>query len=137
MTRAQLIDLLANAGHRLSQAVRGFWHRRASIEEVERLSRGDATSIAHALGVSNSDLRALAAKDATSADLLVRRMNTIGLEAARIDPAVMRDMQRCCSLCRDKGLCIHELEDQPREPMWPAYCPNEQTLAALTEPTAN
>jgi hypothetical protein len=46
---------------------------------------------------------------------------------------VMRDLQRCCSKCKDKGRCVHELEDHPREPLWPKYCPNEQTLAALTE----
>jgi hypothetical protein len=137
MTRAQLVDLVAKAGRWLSQAIRDFRQRRTSICEVAHLNPQDATSIAHDLGVSASDLRALAAKDANSADLLARRMATVGLDPKRVDPAVMRDLQRCCSLCRDKGLCIHELEDRPREPMWPAYCPNQQTLAALTERTAN
>jgi hypothetical protein len=43
----------------------------------------------------------------------------------------MRDLQRCCSMCRDKTLCVHELEDKPRQAMWPKYCPNEYTLACL------
>jgi hypothetical protein len=59
-------------------------------------------------------------------------MATLGLDPTKLDGAVMRDLQRGCSLCRDKQLCVHELEDKPREPTWPKYCPNEHTLAALS-----
>jgi hypothetical protein len=44
----------------------------------------------------------------------------------------MRDLQRCCSNCDSKQLCAHELEDKPKGASWPKYCPNEQTIAALT-----
>jgi hypothetical protein len=73
-----------------------------------------------------------------SAELLQRRLQALGIAPSRIEPAVMRDLQRCCSQCHDKALCAHELEDRPKEATWPSYCPNEQTIRALqTEPPDN
>jgi hypothetical protein len=31
-----------------------------------------------------------------------------------VDPALMRDLQRCCSMCDSKQLCVHELEDSQK-----------------------
>lgn len=58
-------------------------------------------------------------------------MKTIGLDPKAIDGIAMRDLQRCCSECDSKGLCVHELEDRPKEAAWPSYCPNQQTFEAL------
>src|SRR5262249_4151712 len=92
--------------------------------------------IARDLGISPDELHVLAAQDKSAADLLLRRMETLRLDPTQVDSAVVRDLQRCCSKCKDKVLCAHELEDRPRKAMWPKYCPNEQTLAALTEERA-
>jgi hypothetical protein len=51
--------------------------------------------------------------------------------ASCVDPSVMRDLQRCCSNCDSKQLCVHELEDKPKGAIWPKYCSNEQTIEAL------
>jgi hypothetical protein len=83
------------------------------------------------VGVPPDELRVVTGKGEHAADLLVRRLRTLGLKARRIDPAVMRDLQRCCSECASQGLCVHELEDRPRHATWPDYCPNRLTLAAL------
>ena len=48
------------------------------------------------------------------------------------DPAVMRDLQKCCALCTSKALCRRELADEPHSEHWRNYCPNSDTLAALT-----
>jgi hypothetical protein len=117
----------------LTAAVTALWRRRASVKEIDRLGTQEATCLARDLGISADELRLLAAQDKDAADLLVRRMETLGLDAARIDPTVLHDLQRGCSKCADKGLCVHELEDHPRNAAWPKYCPNEQTLAALRE----
>ena len=123
------VDLL----HRVAEAARAIWRRNISANEVARLGTQETTCLARDLGISTSDLRVLAGQDKNAADLLVRRMMILGLDPAKLDLAVMRDLQRCCSMCRDKQLCIHELEDKPREvSSWPKYCPNENTLAALT-----
>lgn len=132
----QLAGLLATVQRQLTAAATAFWQRRASVDEIGRLGPQEMRCLARDLGISADDIRLLAAKDRNAADLLYRRMKTIGLDPAHIDPAVMRDLQRGCSKCIAKGLCVHELEDQPREPTWPQYCPNEQTLAALAQEPA-
>jgi Family of unknown function (DUF6455) len=128
---------LARAAHQLSAATKAFWQRQASVNEIDRLDGQDLTFLARDLGIPADEIRALAATDKNAADLLVRRMQTLGLDPTRIDHALMRDLQRCCSKCTEKGLCIHELEDRPRDPTWPQYCPNKQTLAALTTQVAS
>ena len=88
--------------------------------------------VAQELGISVAELRSLASRDKTAANLLYRRLETLRLDPASIDLAVMRDLQRCCSNCNSKQLCVHELEDKPKTASWPKYCPNEDTIAALT-----
>lgn len=125
----QLVGLLRG----LVQAVRRLSRRRTSVSEIACLEPQELASIARDLGTSPDELRVLAGQDKSAADLLLRRMETLRLDPTQVDSAVMRDLQRCCSMCKDKVLCVHELEDRPREAMWPKYCPNEQTLAAITE----
>lgn len=128
----QLVELLRE----LVEAARRLSRRCTSANEIARLEPRELACIARDLGISPGELRALAAQDKSAADLLLRRMETIRLDPTQVDAAVMRDLQRCCSTCKDKVLCVHELEDRPREATWPKYCPNEQTLAALTEEQA-
>jgi hypothetical protein len=128
-----LTNLLARVAHFSSTAVKGFMERRASVQEIDSMDAQDRNAFARDLGISAGELRVLAGHDKSAADLLVRRMQVLGFDPRDVDPAVMRDLQRCCSQCTDKGLCIHELEDGPRNPTWPQYCPNKLTLAALKE----
>ena len=127
----EMSNLLASVWRQTVKAIQGRRQRRASVDEIAYLDAQEMTCLARDLATSADELRILAGKDKGSADLLVRRMKTLGLEPRRVDPIVMRDLERCCSKCADKGLCVHELEDKPRDPTWPKYCPNEQTLAAL------
>jgi hypothetical protein len=129
---SQLVELWRG----LVEAARRLSRRHSAVNEIARLEPRALACIARDLGISPGELRVLAAQDKSAADLLLRRMETLGLDPAQVDSAVMRDLQRCCSKCTDKVHCVHELEDRPREAMWPKYCPNEQTLAALTEERA-
>jgi hypothetical protein len=133
MLHNKLTNWLATAWGQLTVGVDSLRQRYVSVNEIEHLDPQEVKCLAQDLGIPDHELRILAAKDKHAADLLARRMEALGLDAARVDFAVMRDLQRCCSKCKDKGRCVHELEDDPREPLWPKYCPNEQTLAALTE----
>jgi hypothetical protein len=117
-------------------AARRMSRGRPSIGNIPLLEPRDLACIARDLGISPYELRVLAAQDKSAADLLLRRLETLRLDPAQVDSTVMRDLQRCCSMCKDKVLCVHELEDRPREAMWPKYCPNELTLAALSEEQA-
>src|SRR5262245_24400117 len=94
--------------------------------EVER--------IAHDVGVSGGELCILAGKWPASPDLLSRRMEEIKLDAAdlaRVEPQVMRDLQKTCSLCAGKRRCRRDLAAKPGDPAWQDYCPNTMTFAAL------
>ena len=119
----KLLRLFTDAG-------KAFWSRRTAVNALA--DREVLAQIAQDLGISAADLRALASRDKTAADLLNRRLETLRLDPTSLDPAVMRDLQRCCSICDRKQLCAHELEDKPKAASWPKYCPNEETIAALT-----
>src|SRR5215813_760857 len=129
----KLENLFGPRWHQLIDMAAAWRRRRASVKEIEKMDTQEVRCIARDLGISPVEIRTLTAKGENAADLLVRRMKTIGLEPGQVDVAVMRDLQRCCSICTQKGLCIHELEDKPRGVTWPKYCPNEQTLTALTD----
>ena len=91
--------------------------------------------IAHDVGGSASELRALAKRGPQSADLLLRRMEALDLEqneVAQIERATFQDLQRVCSMCDCKRRCACDLARKPVNPSWEDYCPNAQTLAALS-----
>jgi hypothetical protein len=108
------------------------WRKRhARLAEIDNSDSAEMHHMARELGTSVSELRVLVGQDEGAADLLQRRLRDLRIDPAKIDPAVMRDLQRCCSQCRVKTLCEHELEDHPKAAAWPKYCPNEQTIDAL------
>ena len=119
----------------LFQAFSEVWNnwqkRRSRLVEFDNFDPAEMQHLAQDLGTSVSELRILAGKDGDAADLLLRRLRSLNIYPAKIEPAVMRDLQRCCSLCGEKVLCEHELEDHPKAASWPKYCPNEQTIDAL------
>jgi hypothetical protein len=116
----------------VAEVVKAFWRRRAAVCELADCDASEVAHIAQDLGISTADLCLLATQDERAADLLNRRLETLRLDLTGVDPTVMHDLQRCCSNCDSKPLCAHELEDKPRAATWPQYCPNEQTIAALT-----
>ncbi len=120
-----------NVVHAVSEAWKKWQKRRARLAEFDHSDSAEMQHIAHDLGASVSELRILAGQDENAADLLLRRLHDLNLDPAKVEPAVMRDLQRCCSQCGDKTLCEHELEDRPKSANWPKYCPNEQTIEAL------
>ena len=115
-----------------TEAVKAFWQKRAAVNELADCDALELARIGQDLGISTADLRALATRDKRAADLLYRRLETLRLDPNSVDPAVMHDLQRCCLNCDSKPLCAHELEDKPKGASWPKYCPNEQTIDALT-----
>jgi hypothetical protein len=113
------------------EAWKRFRTRRAALHELSHCDASELARVAQDLGITADDLRVLASRDKTAADLLYRRLQSLRVDPTSIDPVVMRDLQRCCSNCDSKQLCVHELEDRPVTATWPTYCPNEQTLDAL------
>ncbi|MGE3989663.1 MAG: DUF6455 family protein [Pseudorhodoplanes sp.] len=105
--------------------------RRAAIAELQALDGAELERMVQDAGLTFGDLVSLARQSGESAALLYRRLEQAGIDFRAIDQAVLRDMQRCCSLCDSKAQCAHELEDQPKVASWPQYCPNRLTIEAL------
>jgi hypothetical protein len=111
---------------------KAFRARRVAVNELANCGESELARVAQDLGICAADLRTIASRDKTAADLLYRRLSSLRLDPNSIDPILMRDLQRCCSNCDSKQLSARELEDKPKCASWPKYCPNEQTIAALT-----
>src|ERR1041385_6872006 len=88
-----LIELLGQ----FVDTVKAMWRRKASVNEIVRLDQQEAARISRDLGISTHDLYALVGEGKNAADLLVRRITTLGLEPKKLDHAIMHDLQRCCS----------------------------------------
>jgi hypothetical protein len=107
---------------RLARWWRTWNRRRRTMAELD-------WRIAHDLAVSPADLRVLAGK--WPDDLLSRRLEQLDLDAAHVEPQVLRDLERVCTLCGSKRRCRHDLAGDPSESRWLEYCPNATTLGAL------
>jgi hypothetical protein len=53
------------------------------------------------------------------------------------NPAVMRDLQRLCVVCSQKGRCEHELAKGTASEHFREFCPNAFTLDALLKQKNN
>jgi hypothetical protein len=95
--------------------------------EIERMARD--------IRMSASEFRAAASRGPKSADLLMRRMAALDLdpnEVGRIEPAAFRDLQRVCTLCNSRRRCARDVARNAPTSAWDRYCPNSDTLAALS-----
>jgi hypothetical protein len=112
-----------------------MWERSTALGELEGCGGREMERVARDVGVGVGDLRVLAGKWPDAADLVERRIATLGLDPAALEatqPAAMRDLQRVCSLCDNKRVCAHDLDRAPADRAWHDYCPNAGTLAALS-----
>lgn len=101
---------------------------------LSRCDRDEVMQIASDLGVSPGELRDLSNKGPGSADLVQKMLLALGIDAKALsqsDPLVMRDLQRLCTTCGDKGRCTHELADGTAQAHFHEFCPNAFTLDAL------
>jgi uncharacterized protein DUF6455 len=124
----------SNVAGRLAQWWQGWRASRRTTRELGCCAREDVERMAHDVGVDRAELCILAGKWPDSADLLARRMGALKLDPAdsgQVEPAVVRDLQRVCSLCASKRKCAHDLARHPSDPAWRDYCPNVATLDAL------
>jgi hypothetical protein len=91
--------------------------------------------IARDVGLSSADLCAMAAKPLGAAEQHKQRLAALNIDRVtllRRHPRVARDLERVCSLCGQKRRCERDLASHPNDPVWRTYCPNTQTLDALT-----
>src|SRR5262245_30406306 len=118
----------------MAQWWRDWMAMRSNLAALACCGAEETGRIAHDLGVSVPQLRALAGKWPDSADLLKRRLVELGLDSAdirRSEPPVLQDLQRVCTMCASGRVCAHDLASRPADPVWRDYCPNTMTLDAL------
>ena len=115
-----------------------WWRRRALVREnlsdLDAFGSEEMARMAQDVGISASDLRALATHCTGAADLLDRRLEALGVnteELAHAAPSELRDMQRLCTMCESKGRCARDLAADPDDSVWRQYCPNHETLMEL------
>jgi hypothetical protein len=103
-------------------------------DELGHCSPEDVMEIAKDLGVPVSELRKLATKGPGAADLIKKMLIALRVDPhvlANTNPAVMRDLQRLCVVCSQKGRCEHELAKGTASKHLHEFCPNAFTLDAL------
>jgi hypothetical protein len=115
-----------------------WWRRRAivrqNLADLDAFDAEDMARMAQDVGLTTSDLRALASHCSDAADLLERRLEACGLSAKELvqtAPAELRDMERLCTTCQSKARCARDLGADRADPVWRQYCPNEQALMEL------
>jgi hypothetical protein len=113
--------------------IRDWWRRQ---EELNALDNKEIGRIAEDLRISTDSLRDLIARGPDAANLLYQRMQALGISKVDLNKAaegVMRDLQRTCACCNEKGVCEKDLAERPDDPIWKNYCPNAVTLESLSE----
>jgi hypothetical protein len=113
--------------------VRDWWRAQ---NELAGINSHELARVAGDLGMSAGVLKGLVARGPDAANLLYERMHALGISKADVDHAaqcVMRDLQKTCACCNEKGICEKDLEERPDDPVWKNYCPNAVTLESLTK----
>jgi len=91
-------------------------------------------------GLPGDYLRKLVMRSRNDANLLSRRMVALGLDPYELtlsDPAVVRHLQRQCTLCKSRKDCLLDLAQECKgaacrdNGKWREYCPNAAALNML------
>src|SRR5262245_18153157 len=84
--------------------------------ELGAMSPNEIGRIAEDVGMTASELKDLAARGQHAADQLRERMQALGIGKAdveRVAPGLMRDLERTCTCCSEKGCCQADLPARP------------------------
>jgi uncharacterized protein YjiS (DUF1127 family) len=107
-------------------------HRRERAE-LEAMSPDEVGRLAHDIGVSSGELERMveAGHDPEQLSGMLRALGFDEAALKRAEPAILRDMQRLCSLCETTGTCQHALDAGIAPTTYRSFCVNAATLEAL------
>jgi hypothetical protein len=108
--------------------------QRRELNELRQLDSSEFDRIASELRVSPGDLNELVRQGPHAADELPKLLEILGIDQealARTQPLVLRDMERVCSLCHQKGECDRDLVAGTSAEHYRGYCPNAGTIDVL------
>ena len=118
----------------------GDWLRhRRELNELRQLNTSEFERIATELRVSPGDLNELVRQGPHAADELPKLLKILGIDEealARTQPMVLRDMERVCALCAQKGECDRDLAAGTSAEHYEGYCLNAPTIETLGQPAA-
>jgi hypothetical protein len=115
----------------LLSRVRDWWRKH---NELSGLAPKELERVAGELGMSMGTLEDLVARGPEAAAHLYERLDALGLSKTDVERAaqgVLRDLQRTCACCDEKGRCEKDLRTRAGSAVWKDYCPNAATLDAL------
>ena len=110
-------------------------HHWARLHELDQIDPNELSRIAADVGISTDSLVRLARQPDGASLLIEKRMAALELDpedVRKLSPLILRDLQRTCALCSDKGRCADDMALDPLAPGWESYCPNSSTLRGLT-----
>jgi hypothetical protein len=123
-------------------AIVRWWRNRfadaSELFELERYGAQELEHMARDLGLSTADLRMFMTHTPGDANLLRCRVASLRLdpdELAWSEPALVRDMQRLCTLCKAQARCARDFGRIAADPAWQnwrEYCPNATALTMLS-----
>jgi hypothetical protein len=117
----------------VADAVRRWKEVAASARELADFSQTMAT-ITEDLRLTPTELRTLVAKGADAAKELPCLLDALQISLQKIkeiDPMVLRDLQRVCTLCDHKHPCDRDIAAGTLAKNYDNYCPNAYTVKAL------
>jgi len=112
----------------------GFRSAISRQKEMQCLDSQEIGLIARELNLTVAELNALAFASSRSVGSLNKRLEHAGIcvdKLAALHGDVLRDLRRVCGLCPFKPRCARDVGGEQR-PTPSKYCPNEQTLRALS-----
>jgi hypothetical protein len=118
----------------LIESFAGWLKHRRELNEMRQLDRSDFDRIANDLRIAPDDLEELVRHGRHAADELPQLLEQLGISEERLgqaQPLLLRDMERVCSLCRDKAQWHRDLADGSAAENYHGYCGNAATLESL------
>jgi hypothetical protein len=109
-------------------------HRQELSGMMHQLDVIDFCRIANEMRLSQAELEELVRRGPHTADELPRLLEALGISAqdlARVEPMVLRDLERVCALCESKHECNRDLTAGTSASHYQEYCLNATTIAGL------
>jgi hypothetical protein len=119
---------------RVARWLRESAFKGAEVHELGGFDSNELARVASDLGLTVGELRTLAGHGPGAADLLPKMLKALDIDVdavIRVEPMVMRDLQRVCSGCDHKNECSDHIAAGDALRTYRAFCPNAETLDAL------
>lgn len=120
---------------RLRRSWRRSLRRRRALDELAACPPSELNRMAADVGVSGEELYRLARYADWPSELLPRRLELLGVDAAYVRqamPTTFRDLTRVCANCRSSRRCRQDLARGDAQAGQVSYCLNAATIDVLT-----